>query len=49
MVSRGGPAIAFLLGYLIDTYQFFITLSGVSIAMVAVAIVGTALLWGKRG
>jgi FSR family fosmidomycin resistance protein-like MFS transporter len=49
MVSRGGLAIAFLLGYLIDTYQFFITLSGVSIAMLAVAIVGMALLWGKRG
>ncbi|MBN2185941.1 MAG: MFS transporter [Dehalococcoidia bacterium] len=48
MVSRGGPAIAFLLGYLIDTYQFFITLSGVSIAMLAVAITGTALLWRKR-
>ena len=49
MVSRGGPAIAFLLGYLIDTYQFFITLSGVSIVMLAVAIAGTALLLGKRG
>ena len=49
MVSRGGAAIAFLLGYLIDKYQFFITLSGVSIAMLAVAIVGMALLWGKRG
>ena len=49
MVSRGGPAIAFLLGYLVDTYQFFITLSGVSIAMLAVAIICTALLWRKRG
>ncbi len=48
MVSRGGPAIAFLLGYLIDTYQFFVTLSGVSIAMLAIAIAGTALLWGRR-
>jgi MFS family permease len=49
VVSRGGPAITFLLGYLVDTYNFFITLSGVSIAMLAVAIVGMALLWGKRG
>lgn len=48
MVSRGGPAIALLLGYLIDTYQFFVTLSGVSIAMLAIAIAGTALLLGKR-
>ena len=49
MVSRGGPAITFLLGYLVDTYQFSITLSGVSIAMLAVAIICTALLWRKRG
>ncbi|TET55866.1 MAG: MFS transporter [Dehalococcoidia bacterium] len=49
MVSRGGPAITFLLGHLIDSYQFFITLSGVSIIMLAVAIASTALLWGKRG
>ncbi len=49
MVSRGGPAITFLLGRLIDSYQFFITLSGVSIVMLAVAIASTALLWGKRG
>jgi MFS family permease len=49
MVSRGGPAITFLLGHLIDSYQFFITLSGVSIVMLAVAIASTALLWGKRG
>ena len=49
MVSRGGPAIALLLGYFIDKYQFFITLSGVSIAMLVIAIVGTILLWGKRG
>jgi len=49
MVSRGGPAIALLLGYLIDTYQFYITLSGVSFVMLAVAIAGTALLLVKRG
>ena len=47
-VSRGGPAIALLLGYLADTYNFFITLSSVSIAMLVVAIVGTILLKGKR-
>ena len=35
-------------GYLVDTYNFFITLSGVSIAMLAVAITGMALLWKKR-
>lgn len=49
MGSRGGPAITLLLGYLIDTYQFFITLSGVALVMFAVALVSTALLWGKRG
>ncbi|HET6477867.1 MAG TPA: MFS transporter [Dehalococcoidales bacterium] len=49
MGSRGGPAITLLLGYLIDTYQFYITLSGVALTMFAVALVSTVLLWGKRG
>ncbi len=49
MGSRGGPAITLLLGYLIDTYQFHMTLSGVALTMVAVALVSSALLWGKRG
>ena len=49
MGSRGGPAITLLLGYLIDTYQFYITLSGVALTMFVVALVSTALLWGKRG
>ncbi|MQY81244.1 MAG: MFS transporter [Dehalococcoidia bacterium] len=49
MGSRGGPAITLLIGYLIDTYQFYITLSGVALAMFVVALVSTALLWGKRG
>ena len=47
-VSRGGPAIALLLGYLADTYSFFITLSSVSIAMLAIAIGGTIILKGKQ-
>jgi MFS transporter, YNFM family, putative membrane transport protein len=47
-VSRGGPAITILLGHLVDTYRFFITLSGVSIVMLIVAIAGTALLLVKR-
>jgi MFS family permease len=49
MGSRGGPAITLLIGYLIDTYQFYITLSGVALAMFVAALVSTALLWGKRG
>ncbi len=49
MGSRGGPAITLLLGYLIDTYQFHMTLSWVALTMVAVALVSSALLWGKRG
>lgn len=49
MISRGGPVITVLLGHLVDTYQFFITLSGVSIVMLAVAIISSALLLGKRG
>jgi len=49
MGSRGGPAITLFLGYLIDTYQFFTTLSGVAVTMAAVAVVCAALLWGKRG
>lgn len=49
MGSRGGPAITFLLGYLIDTYQFYITFSGVAATMFIVTLVCTVLLWGKRG
>lgn len=48
MVSRGGPAITVLLGHLVDTYQFFITLSCISAVMLLVAIAGTALLLGRR-
>jgi len=47
--SRGGPAITLFLGYLIDTYQFYATLTGVALVMFVVALVGTLLLWGKRG
>jgi len=49
MGSRGGPAITLLIGYLIDTYQFFTTLSGVALVMFVVALGCTALLWGNRG
>jgi len=49
MGSRGGPAITLLIGYLIDTYQFYITFSGVAATLLAVAIVCAAMLWGKRG
>jgi FSR family fosmidomycin resistance protein-like MFS transporter len=49
MGSRGGPAITLLIGYLIDTYQFPMTLSGVALVMVAVALLCAVSLWGKRG
>ena len=49
MGSRGGPAITLLIGYLIDTYQFYMTLSGVALVMFAVALVSSGFLWGKRG
>jgi len=47
--SRGGPAITLLIGYLIDTYQFYITFSGVAATLFAVTLVCAGLLWGKRG
>jgi MFS family permease len=47
--SRGGPAIALLLGYLIDTYGFYFTFSGVGAVLIAVTLVCAVLLWGKRG
>ncbi len=49
MGSRGGPAITLLIGYLIDTYQFHMTLSWVALVMVAVSLVCAVMLWGKRG
>jgi FSR family fosmidomycin resistance protein-like MFS transporter len=49
MGSRGGPAITLLLGYLIDTYQFYITFCGVAATLLVVTLVCTVLLWGKRG
>ena len=49
MGSRGGPAITLLIGYLIDTYQFYITFSGVAATLFAVTLVCAVLLWGKRG
>ncbi|MFU8796191.1 MAG: MFS transporter [Dehalococcoidia bacterium] len=48
MISRGGPTITILLGFFIDSYQFSVTLAGVSIFMTAIAIAGTVLLRGKR-
>ena len=49
MGSRGGPAITLLLGYLIDTYQFYITFCGVAATLLVITIVCAVLLWGKRG
>jgi len=49
MGSRGGPAITLLIGYLIDTYQFYITFSGVAATLFAVTLVCAVMLWGKRG
>ena len=49
MGSRGGPAITLLLGYLIDTYQFYITFCGVAATLLVVTLVCAVLLWGKRG
>ena len=47
--SRGGPAIAPVIGYLIDHYGFQISFSVVGVAMVAITFLCAILLWGKRG
>ena len=46
--SRGGPAIAPLIGYLIDHYGFYTSFSVVGVALVAVTLVCVVLLWGSR-
>jgi len=46
--SRGGPAIAPAIGYLIDHYGFYTGFSIVGATMVAVTLVCAILLWGSR-
>ena len=46
--SRGGPAIAPVIGYLIDHYGFYTVFSMVGATMVAVTLVCAILLWGSR-
>ena len=46
--SRGGPAIAPLIGYLIDRYGFYTGFSVVGAAMAAVTLVCAILLRGSR-
>lgn len=46
--SRGGPAIAPLIGYFADIYDFSTAFTWVGIAMVVITFVCGALLWGKR-
>ncbi|MEE9399815.1 MAG: MFS transporter [Dehalococcoidales bacterium] len=46
--SRGGPAIAPAIGYLIDNYGFNTTFSIVGATMMAVTLVGALFLWGSR-
>ena len=47
--SRGGPAIALLIGYLIENYGFYTTFSGVGATLFAITLVCAVLLWGTRG
>jgi MFS family permease len=46
--SRGGPAIAPVIGYLIDHYGFHTTFSIVGAVMVAVTLICAIFLWGSR-
>jgi len=46
--SRGGPAIAPVIGYLIDHYGFYTGFSVVGATMVVVTLVCAILLWGSR-
>jgi len=46
--SRGGPAIAPAIGYLIDRYGFYTTFSVVGVALLAITIVCAIFLWGSR-
>jgi MFS family permease len=47
--SRGGPAIAPVIGYIIDHYGFYAGFSMVGATMVAVTLVCAIFLWGSRG
>jgi MFS family permease len=46
--SRGGPAIAPVIGYLIDHYGFYTSFSVVGATMVAVTLICAIFLWGSR-
>ena len=46
--SRGGPAIAPAIGYIIDHYGFHVSFTVVAISMVAVTLLCGLLLWGKK-
>lgn len=46
--SRGGPAIAPVIGYIIDRYGFYTGFSVVGAAMAVVTLVCAILLWGSR-
>ena len=46
--SRGGPAIAPVIGYIIDNYGFNINFSIVGAAMVIITLFCGGLLWGRR-
>lgn len=46
--SRGGPAIAPVIGYLIDHYGFHTTFSIVGAVIVAVTLICAIFLWGSR-
>jgi MFS family permease len=46
--SRGGPAIAPVIGYLIDHYGFYTGFSVMGATMIAVTLICTIFLWGSR-
>lgn len=46
--SRGGPAIAPAIGYLIDHYGFYTSFSVVGTTMVVVTLICSLFLWGSR-
>ena len=48
LCSRGGPAIALLVGYLIDKHGFCTAFSTMSASIAMVAIVCALFLWGSR-
>ncbi len=46
--SRGGPAIAPVIGYLIDHYGFYVSFSAVGATIFVVTLVCAVFLWGSR-